>query len=94
MSRSLPLLGLFGSLGVGASAFAGESLPSFADVPKSPSDASPSETPLKQPRGAKREPERKTEHPFERQKDKAKASQSGNDAKLRDLPSPAQRGSE
>ena len=105
MSRSLPLFVLLGSLGAWtvATTSATETppntseTPSVSDTPKSPSRRSPAE-PLTH--GSKRRAagvgDVKTGESVKtiKEKDKAKAAQSGDDATLRDLPSPAQKGSE
>ena len=102
MSRSLPLFVLLGSLGAltVSTANAAETHPSAADTPSSTS-TSPADTPTHRPEpsaasASKPKPKPKNGESAKeiKEKDKAKAAQSGDDATLRDLPSPAQKGSE
>jgi hypothetical protein len=109
MGRALPLFALLGSIGLGAFALANEPTPRASEAPKSPSVPSSAESSnATQPEGgagdvngdaktkraaANRDRKPKPTADY-KAKDKSKAAQSGNDATLRQLPSPAQRGSE
>jgi hypothetical protein len=109
MGRALPLFALLGSFGLGAFALANEPTPRASEAPGSPSVPSSAESlNATQPEGVAGEVngdvktkraaanrDRKPKPTVDyKAKDKSKAAQSGNDATLRQLPSPAQRGSE
>jgi hypothetical protein len=102
MGRVLPLFALLGSIGLGAFALADESAARVSEAPSVPNTGESlngggdvnSDAKTKQEEAAAIRGRKPKAAPNDRAKDKYKASQSGNDAALRQLPSPAQRGSE
>jgi hypothetical protein len=100
MGRVLPLFALLGSIGFSAFALAGEPTPpaSTADPSTAPRPdgvvGDVDATKAKQAEAAANRAQKSKPLSKDGAKDKEKAAQSGNDATLRQLPSPAQRGSE